>query len=173
MTDLLIAFSCVVFFAASHMLGFRLKLFKFQTSVILMLFGFWLAVCFAILTFFRQGQGELASNDFWNTRLIGSACFIYLLTGLWYANQMVVLQYGSPSLSIMEVLANHPDETSAHQQLSQIFTNDKLLFPRLSDLVAHGHVGQKGIHYFLRPRGVLTVRLIQTYRALLARELGG
>lgn len=89
-------------------------------------------------------------------------------TGVYQASVLV-----APSAFIMRLIARHPEGRMTYEDLSQVFTNERVLLPRMADLVAEGLAEFDGTRYRLRPKGLATASFFAAYRRLLRKGMGG
>lgn len=162
MIYLVSAFLFFVFFLTTHVAGYRLKIFKFQTGVLFGISALW----FGIYALFLQRVSSPSPLPF-------TSLTLYLLLCLGYVAQTNVIANDSPSIKMVRLIQDHPERRISYQDLRRSFSNEEFILPRLNDLVLHGHVAFDGHEYSLRTRGRWIARFIRSYRGFIRRGLGG
>lgn len=162
-------------FLLSHILSYRLKFIKFQIVgiLVLSLLGLVFFIAFLLLLPILYGDPHRFADDLWRTNLAFTSITLYVLLCACYLSQVTVLQYGSPSMMIIDAIISRRDRGVTEEELEALFLDEELILPRLDDLLAYGHIGLSEGRYFLKPKGVLIVRIIRAYRKLLGRSTGG
>jgi hypothetical protein len=169
MISLATAFVCFIFFVASHVVLFRFRFVKLQAGHIAVLYLFWLI--FGIITSVYLNLFSDWGAD--KTPLFASSIVFYTFIVWFYFAQCTGLQHGSPSLIIFDTIYNHPNRRVSTVELRQLFTNEAMILPRLSELVQQKYVTFDGTYYTLQPIGKGIVRTILAYRQLICRGIGG
>lgn len=162
MIYLVSAFLFFFSFLTTHIVGYRLKIFEFQPVVL-----FWISVLWlGIYALFLQRVSSPSPLPL-------TSLTLYLLLCLGYIAETNVIENDSPSMKIVRLIQDHPRRRVSYQDLRRSFSNEEFIFPRLNDLVLHGHVAFDGHCYSLGPQGRLIARLTRHYRDFIRRGLGG
>jgi hypothetical protein len=154
-------------FVATHVVCVRAGLFRFQLAYLILLAIFWLCIYLTALGAF-PGYFQTDGGLFVFTPVV-----LYLLLFLCYVVEWTTIDYESSSMKIMGLVNRGPKEGTPYAALKEVFTDEKILLPRLMDLVSYGYVKCDGRDYCLLPKGVMISRLFEIYRKLLGRGLGG
>lgn len=127
--------------------------------------------------------GTLAAGALAGPRLAGAApltpaealhLFVFFTAlALSYIVIYSALQVDSPSLSIVLAIAGAGDRGLAREQLQRDLTDERLVRPRLEDLVRDAAVVCRDGVYRLRGRGGLFVGLIIAWRRLMGLPVRG
>ena len=106
-----------------------------------------------------------------------NAALLYVALALAYMVTYSALQADSPTFAILREIGHAPAQGCSREWLHLVFNNERLIVPRLDDLVAGGLANWwwpgAGDHYVLTRRGTLLAQLYVTYRRLLRLEKGG
>ena len=154
----------LVFFL--HLVCFRLGWVRYQVHglllIILLGFGFFLLL---VWRFSSAAAGT--------AHLPLSSALLYFLISLTYLGQVIVLCYGSPSLDIINCFRRYGSKELSKNDLEKSFTNERLIYSRLTDLCKYGHVQESSKRLRITPKGRFSWNLVRSYRRLLGREIGG
>lgn len=160
---------------ALHLVIWRIRVPKRQTASLLILFAGVLAA----------GGGVLACNapplGRWGiAALQGTPDFLqvgsfYIACTLAYIVVYSALAADSPSLVMIQQIADAGAAGLSHEKLLERASAGVLIDPRLQDLLTDRVADFDGARYRLRPKGVRLARLITFYRNTLLRrfEKGG
>ena len=175
MSQVVASFFFFGLFVLIHIISFRLKLVKFQTTAFVGLSLLCLAVYLFSIRMFPDfyGFGGSAKHALWGENLLVTSILLYGMLCLCYLNQSIVLQYGSPSMTIIDALWRQKKTGVSYGELKILFSNELLILSRLEDLVSHGLAKYENGRYYIQPRGSWVVGFIKAYRQLLGRPLGG
>lgn len=168
-----IMFFCL--FIATHVVCFRVRLMKFQLSALLLLSFIWLVVYLSSL-FMAPGLYQLGSSGRYSllgVPLVLTSLVIYILLCLCYIVECSGIKYESPSMQIMLLVDRHDEGKISYDELREVLTDERLILPRLGDLVSSGFVTFDGTRYFLLPRGAMIALVFAAYRRLLQSGIGG
>lgn len=173
MKFLLLSLIFFILMIATHFLfcKFR-KNRKVDATLISLIALFWLAIfiIFLILT-----DRFLTTHDhhltLWNMPLVLTSILIYLSLVPFYFLTHLNTVHQSPSLAIL--LSFRSRKNLIHKQLIQEWPDEKLITPRLIDLLISRCVSFRKGKYYLLPRGKLIVRITQNYQKLLNLNIGG
>ena len=106
-----------------------------------------------------------------------NAVLLYGALALAYMVTYSALQADSPTFAILREIGHAPAQGCSLEWLHLVFNNERLIVPRLDDLVAGGLADwwwpSAGERYVLTRRGALLAQLYVTYRQLLWLEKGG
>ena len=106
-----------------------------------------------------------------------NAALLYLALALAYMVTYSALQADSPTFAILREIGHAPAQGCSREWLHLVFNNERLIAPRLDDLMAGGLAElwwpSTGERYVLTRRGTLLAHLYVTYRRLLRLEKGG
>ena len=162
-------------FALLHVVCFRLRLVKFQTSVFVTLSLLCLVIYVSSIRLFPDLYGASPGREggLWGANLFVTSVLLYGILCLCYMSQSIVLQYGSPSMTIIDAVCSRKGSGVSFDELKNLFSNESLVLNRLEDLVSHNLAKYEDNRYYLQPKGALVVRFIRAYRRLLGRPLGG
>ena len=162
-------------FLTLHILLFRFKIIRFETSalaILLLVAGAGYAVSVSPAVSFLQRELSNAPS-FLFLSLKWSSLVLYLTLCFWYIAVCITFKDQSPSMKIIAAMLDHPEQRLTYDDLKRLFTDEEFIVSRLGDLVTHGHLGKDGDSYYLLPRGKLIAFFVRNYRALLKQELGG
>lgn len=106
-----------------------------------------------------------------------NAALLYVALALAYMVTYSALQGDSPTFAILREISHAPKGCSV-EWLRLVFNDDRLIVPRLEDLVVAGLVRRRPRRwiewqYSLTPAGARLARLYLGYRRLLRLEKGG
>ena len=106
-----------------------------------------------------------------------NAALLYVALALAYMVTYSAMQGDSPTFAILREI-NHAPKGCSVEWLRLVFSDDRLIVPRLNDLVVGGLVTRRPRRwvewqYSLTPAGVRLARLYLGYRRLLRLEKGG
>ena len=157
-----------------HLAVWRIKLPKRQTKTLLLLM---FSVLGATLLLLRAYGAHLALlsglavpvsvGDYLHLALLNISLILsYMIT---YS----ALEADSPSLVIALAVAATGPAGIAESELNAFVNDDKLVKPRIRDLVLDKMAYIDSGRYRLTPKGLLFARLFISYRALLGRGKGG
>ena len=166
-----IVFFCL--FLITHVVWFRVRPPKLQLHALLLLGSIWLAIYLASLIVFPglYQLGVSHEHSPFGVPLVLTSAVIYTLLCLCYVIVYSGVEVESPSAKIMLLI--YQRGKMSYAELREIFTNERLVLPRLGDLVSGGSVAFDGVHYRLGPRGAMVARVFEVYRRLLRQGLGG
>ncbi|MBI4372553.1 MAG: hypothetical protein HY585_02350 [Candidatus Omnitrophica bacterium] len=170
MICVLIAFLCFALYILSHVIAFRAGVIRFELTKLLFLMALWGSIYCLIAIYFvlgARGQSALPVSLFW------SSLILYGLMSLLYFGEITSIQHLSPSMKIIVALSKKNTGEITPEEAKNLFSNQELIISRLDDLVAHGHIQYQGGSYTLGPKGKVVIGLVQFYRRLLGRTLGG
>ncbi len=175
MIYLLLSAVAVTLFIGLHIACVRLKLMRFQLRPLIVISPmsvvFYLALVFAVRRWAPSAWTD--PQTFMGTTLMLSSLVICISLCLIYMGECNMVEYESPSMRIMRFMDNQSSRRATYADLKSHFSNNDLILNRLDDLVAAGHIAYSEGHYRLLERGVLSAKLIGSYRALLRRGFGG
>ncbi len=172
MIYLIAAFIFFLCFVGSHILGYRLKVVRFQGPLFAALYFFWFLV-FATIIYARAPANLSGWLFILNYPFKFSSLVLYSLLCLWYICQCIVVQHASPSLTIVQAINHSPKKGLSRSDLKKLFSDEQLIANRLTDLVKHGHANFDGAYYLISKKGLLIAKLLAGYRKTLNRGLGG
>ena len=136
----------------------RVRLPHRQTRAILLIFGA-LSLLAAV---FLQSSVEIAYFTLLQAMLIAG----YVIT---YS----AVEVDSPSLVMIEMLADAPSKQLHFDEWAKVLSDDVLVHPRIADLVRDGHVSQSGDLLTLTPKGRSFISIFLKARAILGMPKGG
>ena len=107
-----------------------------------------------------------------------NAALLYVALALAYMVTYSALQGDSPTLAILREIGHAPEAGCSVEWLRLVFNDDRLIVPRLNDLVVGGLVRRRPRRwvewqYALTPLGARLARFYLAYRRLLRLEKGG
>ena len=157
-----------------HLAAWRIKLPKRQTKTLLLIMFYALA---AVLLLLRTYGGALAlssgcpvpvtAGDYLHLALLNISLILsYMIT---YS----ALEADSPSLVIALTVAGAGQGGMAESEFNSSVNDDKLVKPRIKDLVLDRMAYVADGKFHLTYKGVIFARLFIFYRALLGRGKGG
>lgn len=107
----------------------------------------------------------------WTLPLPATAIVLYIFLLPFYQVFYYSTMIDSPSRRIISLLRQRGP--MHYDDLRQEITNDRFIMTRLNPLIKHGFVRFDGREYFLKPRALLTCRLLILYQKILGRGIGG
>ncbi len=157
-----------------HLAVWRIKLPKRQTKTLLLIMFFILGAALLLL---RASGSSLARlyglavpvtpGDYLHLALLNISLILsYMIT---YS----ALEADSPSLVIALTVAGAGPRGIAESEFNDFVNDDKLLKPRIRDLVLDKMASLDNGKYRLTPKGIVFARLFIFYRVLLGRGKGG
>lgn len=157
-----------------HLAVWRIRLPKRQTKTLLLMMFFVLGVTVALLKACGPDLAALyglsvpvTAGDYLHLTLLALALILsYMIT---YS----ALEADSPSLVIAMTVAGAGRAGIAEGDLGKLVNNDRLVKPRIRDLVLDKMAYVENGRYRLTFKGRLFARLFILYRALLGRGKGG
>ena len=174
MLYLALAFIFFLLFFVTHVVGYRLKLVRFEPLRFLFISAVWLGLYLFLLKLLGislwTGGGP---EDFVFTPFVWSSIFLYLLLCLAYVAESTAIENESPSMRIIKSILQSPEGRLSFEELKIKFSDREFIHDRLNDLVEHGHVSDVGGLFRLSARGALIASIIKNYRRLIGRGLGG
>lgn len=157
-----------------HMAVWRVRVPERQTKVLLLIM---FAVLAAALAFLKAGGGRFAAElglpapetagDFLHLALINiSLVLSYMIT---YS----AMEADSPSLVIVMAVAGAGPDGMEEDAPRRYFNDDRMVKPRIRDLLLDKLARKDGGLYRLTAKGRLFAALFMSYRFLLGRGKGG
>jgi hypothetical protein len=175
MIHLLASLVLFFLFITSHVIGYRLRLIRFQPAALVFLCVAWAVAYAATLylypDFFLNNSRPMLLVPTLNLPI--SSFVLYGLLCLGYVAQAIAAEAGSPSMRVIDTIDRSPTKSITVVDAVNLFSNEELIHARLDDLVTHKHLRFDGKKYSILPRGSLIERTISGYRRLLNREVGG
>ena len=105
-----------------------------------------------------------------------NAVLLYGALALAYMVTYSALQADSPTFAILREIGHAPAQGCSREWLDLVFNNERLITPRVHDLVVGGLARMRepvGPTLVLTPRGAFLARIYVAYRRLLRLEKGG
>ena len=105
-----------------------------------------------------------------------NAALLYVALALAYMVTYSAMQGDSPTFAILREIGHAPAQGCSREWLDLVFNNERLITPRVHDLVVGGLARMRepvGPTLVLTPRGAFLARICVAYRRLLRLEKGG
>jgi hypothetical protein len=156
-----------------HLIWWRISLPRRQTKALLAIFLTATAASILLLALLTrlapewQGYGP---DDLWEYLHIAE---MVLALGLAYIVTYSALEVDSPSLVIALAIADQGTRGLAAEDLARAMNDERLIRPRVEDLVLDQMAFWQGERLLLTPKGQTMARLFAFYRRLLGKGLGG
>lgn len=166
MDFVLAALGFFVLFVLSHVLGYRLGMLRHHIERVIVLCLFWFGV-YALWFLWAVTAGACES-----TALVFTSFILYGLLCLTYLTQSLVLQAGSPSMTIVSLILQNPGQWIDYETLLKNFSDEELILFRMRDLIHSGYVTLKGDTYCLTARGSRVAKLFDSYQRVIMRTMG-
>jgi hypothetical protein len=161
-----------IFFATSalflcsiglHLLIWKIRLPKYHTRTLVILFALVLGAGMAAFPIHRMGLPQLIHLCLFYTSL--SLCYVILYS---------TIEFDSPTLSLIRHLAHNGTRGLSLEEVRQFLEARPFVRRRLAALLHDGLVREENGRYFVAGRGSLFFRLILAFRALYGSiERGG
>lgn len=156
-----------------HLAWWRIFLPRRQIKALLVLFlaatGVSLLLLALLIRLAPEWQGY-GPADLWGYLHVAE---MVLALGLSYMVTYSALEADSPSLVIALTIADQGTHGLAAEDLAQAMSDERLVRPRLEDLVLDQMAFWQGERLLLTPKGQALARLFAFYRRLLGKGLGG
>jgi hypothetical protein len=98
---------------------------------------------------------------------------MYVVSVLAYIVVYSGVEVESPSLRIILFIAEGPGGAMSYETLLGLFNNERVILPRLDDMVRSGLIVTRNGKYVLTPPGERLATIFRFYRGLLGRGMGG
>lgn len=98
---------------------------------------------------------------------------MYVASVLAYIVVYSGVEVESPSLRIVMTIAAYPGGAMPHDALRDMFNDERVILPRLNDMISSNLIFARDGVYVLSPSGERLATLFRVYRGLLGRDTGG
>ena len=172
MKDITLSFSILLGVILLHALWCRMRKtgeLEVLPFIALAFFGFLVHVrVFAFAPSFPVAE---AQTHIWDAPFTLTPLVFYPLSALIYFTFYFNTRVESPSQRILRFLKTK--KNMSHEELRRLLTDEKVILPRLNDLVRFGFLAFDGKEYRLRPTGKKVAQALKLYQVFLGREIGG
>ncbi len=136
---------------------------------------FLLNLILSLILLWIASRSTLVINLFFPKNLLECLhiSLLYLSLGLFYIFNYPAIEADSPSLLIIQHIADAGSHGLAKEELYKMMTDDMLIKTRIMDLMKDGLVYKSGDIYRLTKKGNYTERVFIFYRRILNMPKGG